>query len=718
MQIDLAAIKNRVSARSAAAISWRAYLFEEYEYQVRQGFLFLPICLALGIGAYFALPVEPPLALGGFAVVCSFFIAALLRPRFSGLPTILFLITLGFLAGQVRSHLIYTPILQRDVGPAMVSGEIDSLEDLGKDAGARIVLSSVNIEGFEPVQTPRKVRLKVRNDDGLYVGQRIEALSKLHPPSPPLMPGGFDFQRYLYFQGIGGVGFVYKDVTVLEDVSLHSFMQSVESLRQNIGQRIEAAMHDPASGVAMALVIGRKSAIEEGDKEAMRAAGLAHMLAISGLHVGLFSGALFFVVRFFMALIPGLALRLPIKKYAAVIAMAGALGYMFIAGASIPTQRAMLMTGIVLLAIILDRSPISLRLVAFAAFVVLLFFPESLLSASFHMSFAAVTGLVAFYDWLRPHWSAWHSQAGVFRRAGLYFLGVSFTTVIATFATAPFALFHFQQLAVYSMLANLVAVPLLGFVIMPSVLLALVLMPFGLEFAPLYVTEQGTRAVLDIAHWVAALPHAVLRLPVWPEFALVLIVLAGLGLVLMRGYGRWLAVVPLCLSLAVISGVRLPNVLIGQDGKLVAARGDDGVLYVSDMRAERFTRESWTQSYGLEDSKIIKWAKEGETGPVFCGEMACRITIGGQVVSYVRDETAAPVECQSSDAVFARFPLRKLCGYDSKARTIDIYDIKKNGAYALWVDGDGVKVSNAAAKRGARLWSSRNLKVSDKSASN
>lgn len=708
MGIDLKALNDleRFVPRQRALRLHEA-LVDEYERQKRQSLLWLPIFLSLGIGLYFALPTEPPLVLGGFATLSAFFMTALLRERYRTWPVIVLLVALGFFAAQLRTYIVHTPILQEELGPVMVQGTIAAVEDLGDGEGSRLVLSDLQIEDLEPDRTPVKLRLKIRDDEGLYVGQRVEALGKLHPPSPPVMPGGFDFQKYMYFRSIGAVGFIYRDIEVLEDVGAGTFSRRVEWLRQAVGQRIEQTVSYPGAGIAMALMIGRKTAIEEEDRDAMRAAGLAHMLAISGLHVGLLAGALFFAVRLGLAFVPGLALRYPVKKYAAVIAMLGALGYMFLAGASIPTQRAILMTGIVFLAIILDRSPISLRLVSFAAFMVLLVFPESLLSASFHMSFAAVTCLIAFYDWLRPYWSAWYSRAGILRRAGLYFLGVSLTTIIATIATAPFALFHFNQLAVYGILGNVLAMPLLAFVIMPSILLALVLIPFGLEFVPLYVTELGITGILDSAHWVAGLPHAVLRAAVWPQGALVGIVCAALIVILGRGYWRAAGILPLLISLIIISLYKQPDILASSSNKLIAVRGADGGLQVSGLTADRFTRESWMQAYGLEGDQVQKWPKEGRQGPVSCGEMACRIELGGYTISYLRQEQVAAAECAAADIVIATFPLYRLCGRDSRARLIDIYSAKDEGAHAIWLDEE-LTVRSAQDLRGSRPWSSEN----------
>ena len=337
-------------------------------------FLWMPVFLALGISAYFALPIEPPVAVAllGFALAFALYVLW----RHAGLLCLL-LIVAGFGAAQIRTILIAAPILSKAHGPAEISARVEAVEYLPAGQGVRFLLSDVAVEDLAAEATPRKVRLtyKGAGAENYVVGDRIAALVKLNAPSAPVIPGGFDFQRYLFFKGIGAVGFIYRAPEIIGQGGGEGAI--IESWRQAIAQRIFAAMEDQArAGVATALLTGYRAGITGDDQEAFRAAGLAHLLAISGLHVGLFSGFVFFVVRLCLALIPALALHHPIKKYAAALAFVAAFIYTLLAGATIPTQRALLMIGVFFLAIILDRSPLSLRLVAFAAFVVLLIFPE------------------------------------------------------------------------------------------------------------------------------------------------------------------------------------------------------------------------------------------------------------------------------------------------------------------------------------------------------
>jgi competence protein ComEC len=294
------------------------------------------------------------------------------------------------------------------------------------------------------------VRVTLRAaSEALPVGSWVRLPAVLNPPPAPAMPGAFDFARQAWFDRLGGVGYaVGRPEAIAAPVGEDGagWRLRVEGLRQRLNERIQAALPGPAGAVAAALMTGDRGAIPEELVEAMRDSGLAHLLSISGLHIGLVWTLLFFAVRAGLALAEPVALRWPVKKWAAAAALAGAFAYLLISGAEVPTQRAFLMTALVTLAILCDRSALSMRLVAWAAGAILLLTPEALLSASFQLSFAAVVALVAAYEVLAPRLARLRADSGTARRIGLYLAGVCLTTFVAGLATAPFGLFHFTRL--------------------------------------------------------------------------------------------------------------------------------------------------------------------------------------------------------------------------------------------------------------------------------
>ncbi|MGQ0526771.1 MAG: ComEC/Rec2 family competence protein [Alphaproteobacteria bacterium] len=683
------------------------WLKEQVARQQERAFLWLPVFLSFGIAFYYALLSEPPLIMGLTGIIFAGFAIWLVRRRALGriFVMFLFLIAAGFFAAQGRTFLSDTPLLHKKLEPVTVTGTIESIEKLEGEKGSRLILTHLEIERLLPEYTPRKIRLSVRKDEGFGLGQRIRVLAALNPPSPPVMPGAFDFQRYMYFQGIGGLGFAYKQPEILKYNEPGGYTLFIETLRTRIDNSIDAALPPARAAIAKALITGKRAAISKEDDQAIKDAGIYHILSISGLHITLFATIIFFTSRFLMACVPSFALRHPIKKYAAVLGFLGALFYTLLAGAEIPAQRSLLMLGTAFLAILLDRDPLSPRLLAFAALVVLLLAPESLLSISFQMSFAAVAAMIFFYDWQRERISNWYSQTGPFRRILLYFGGIAMTTILATFATAPFTIFHFQTLSLYGIIANGLVIPLTGFIIMPFAVLALFLMPFGLAVAPLQLVGFGVDLMVGISYWVAALPHATLHFASWPGAGFIILVLAILFFMLWHGPLKYAALLPGLVALGMIGTYRQPDILISPKFDLVAVRGENGLL-ISSLRKEKFIRENWERMAGFLSGSSMAWPKEGGENNFFCDDAACRTQIAEQKISFVKAPEIAPAECDWADLVLSFARVKTACN----TILIDKFDAYHNGAYAIWLAEGKLVIKTVEEGRGARPWNEKSKK--------
>ena len=490
--------------------------------------LWLPVAIGIGVAIYFQLRFEPAVWIGLVAIFVLLAAWILVRRQtWLLLPCLLLgAAAAGFTMAQVRTLLVAEPVLQGRIGPVKVLGRL--VEADIRDSGWRVVLDSVRIETREAVpenDIPKRVRLRIHDPGpGLDTGRWLSVRAVLLPPPPPVAPGAFDFQRQVYFAGIGAVGYAVgklRGESPAADIAAGGWTLWVEAARQGISARVLGALDGETGAVATALMTGKHSAISKDVIQAMRDSGLAHLLAISGLHIGLVAGLAFFAVHAVCALIPPLVLRYPIKKWAAVAALLVAFAYLLLSGATVPTQRAFLMIGLMLVAVLLDRTAITMRPVAWAAAVILLATPESMMSASFQMSFAAVVGLVAGYELLRRYAGDWRfredSRWGRWARMPMVYLaGVAVTTVIAVTATSPFAIYHFNRIAAFGLAANLVAVPMTALWIMPWGLLAFLLMPFGLEQGALVPMGWGIDVVIETARRVAAWPGAVVPVPVLP----------------------------------------------------------------------------------------------------------------------------------------------------------------------------------------------------------
>ncbi|MEM6780825.1 MAG: ComEC/Rec2 family competence protein [Pseudomonadota bacterium] len=669
--------------------------------------LWCPVMFAVGVGIYFSLKHEPNLTLSCISFVLFAFMwgAGWKIKEYKAYGHFLWLfggafclISAGLVTAQLRTQAVYTPMLEKRIAYADVIGTIDFIETQEAGRGSRIIFKDVEIEELSLSDTPRKIRLLVRKDEGLRVGDRVSMLAGLNPPSPPVSPGAFDFQRYAYFKGLGAVGFVYRAPEVLERSGSGAFLKSLQA---KMGENIRQVLDFPEAAFAMALMTGQRGAITDEDKKAMRDAGLAHLLAISGMHVGMVAGALFFASRLLMALWPAFALNYPIKKIAAVIALIGVIFYTFLVGASVPTQRALMMTGLVLIAIMVDRSPLSLRIVAIAAFVVLFISPESLMSVSFQMSFAAVIALISFYDAFRDQWGSLYANRGLLKRIGVYGLGIIITTIVAEIAIAPFALFHFQHHSVYGLLGNLMAVPVMAFVVMPMLVLSACLMPLGLDFIPLHVAGFGIDLMLKAAYWTSGLEGSVFNPPSFDPKALLFVVIGGLFLCFCVDKARLASVPFFVIALILTFQTKQPDILVSDKADLIALRGEDNKLVVSTRQKNKYAVENWLRMNGQEGEKPERWPSEGAMDgfALQCDDAGCRGELKGYKIAIAHDQGAWQEDCRWAEIMIASIPVDDCAA----PYTVDRFSVHREGAHSIYLD-ETVTIKTVERERGARLW--------------
>lgn len=672
--------------------------------------LWAPVAFGVGVGVYFGLPWEPPALAGIFILVLATLVAWRLRANL-----IVALIMLGvafgaggFAAAQLRTHLVAAPVLAKPHGPSGVTGRVVRVEL--RPNGPRVTLEHVSLTRVDAAATPALVRIKLRRGDVVDIGDRIDVFAKLMPPSAPSAPGAYDFQRRSWFQGLGAVGFAMGRARPAEQGGATpgwSPSLFMAALRLHMTKRIRATLPGESGAIAAALMTGDRSAISQESLDFMRDSGLAHLLAISGLHLGLVATTLFFGLRALLALSEHLTLRHPIKKWAAFAAMVGSFAYLLLAGATVPTQRAFVMTGLVLLAVLLDRQAISMRLVAWAAIIILATAPESMLGASFQMSFAAVVALIAFYEASRDRFRAMRTAVGhgIIARIALYAGGVGATTVIASFATGLIALHHFGRIAVYGLPSNMLAVPLTALWIMPWAVIAAVLMPLGLDGLPLTLMGWGIDGLLWIAGGISAWPGAVRPVAALPVAGLVLVALGGLWLCLWRGRWRYAGLLGLVAGLASPWMLQGPDILISDDGRLMAVRMADGRLSVSESRREKRTAEDWLEQEGQGASLYWPEGAENLDGNLRCDGLGCIYRAEGRTVALLRDGLAHDEDCRIVDILISQRPVHGRC--PAPSLVIDRFDLWRHGATAIWLDGEEIRVRTVAEYQGARPWSSR-----------
>jgi competence protein ComEC len=688
----------------------RTWILDQLDAERSRWMLWLPVAMGLGIAVYFELPGEPALWLGP-ALAAGAFVLVFLSPAGSlarALAIGLVAATAGLGLVAWRTASLAAPTLSRPLFSINVEGRIADIQRLPESV--RVVLEAVRLKGNgapPPEMMPARLRVSLsRGAPPLHVGDRLLVLANLSPPAGPAVPGAFDFQRVAWYQQLGAVGYALAPATVIEAGRPDGIVRAIDALRADVTDRILKALPGPEGGVVAALLAGEQTAVDKNIAQAMRDSGLAHILSISGLHIVFVVGLVMGLVRYGIALVPPLALRIDAKKVAAVFALLAALFYTALAGAPVPAQRACAMAAFALLAVLLDRTALSLRLVAWSAVIVLAAAPESLTGASFQMSFAAVVALIAAWEagagWRRRL----HERAELSSHRWLWRLAAALgaslaTTLIASIATGAFAAYHFNRVSLLGIVANMLGVPLTGFWIMPWGLAAMLLMPVGLERFALVPMGWGVEGLNAIARHVAGWPEAATLVPSLPGASLWLLTVGGLWFCLWRRRWRW-AGLPVAAVGLLLGPPPAPDLLMSEDGRVLGLRDDKGVVHVASARTDRFVADAWARRSGQEGAKRWTVSADEEAAGLGCRTGLCRWRKGPWRIALVSDDRRLAEACGNADIVLSTVDAQGRCR--GPRLVIDRRDAWREGAQALWLDEAGVRRETANARRGDRPW--------------
>nr|WP_232372419.1 ComEC/Rec2 family competence protein [Acuticoccus mangrovi] len=593
--------------------------------------------MAAGVALAVEAPFDPPpgpLAAALVALLAAHHLLGRSRlAALSGPAMTLAALTLGALLLALQSEWRGTPLLAFSQ-TVRLEGRVVAADTRG-DGGMMVVAPDA---GRFRGPRPRRVRISLRGPPP-PVGARVGVTARLFPLRGPVYPGGYDAARRLYFDGIGATGFAYgaPEMIVPADGGLAA---RVDALRRAISARVAATLGAGATaGFADALLVGQRGGMAESDVEALRRSGLGHILAISGLHMALVAGTVFAAVRLALALLPGVALRFPIRKWAAVAGLLAATAYLALSGASVATLRAYVMLVVGLVAILADRPALTMRTVAVAAVAVIVVDPVSVVEPGFQMSFLAVVALVGFYEaWATRPWRrrALHPMAA-------FLWGLALTSLIAGLATLPAAVFHFHRLAPLGLLANLSAMPLLTFIAMPAGVVALAAMPFGLEALPLEAMGLGLAAILAVARQVAAWTGDAGLVGRIPAAAALLACGGILWLALSVAWWRLLGLALLAAGLALAPTTPRPDLYVSDDGATVAARGPDGRLALLG-RATGFAPTLWLGADGdARPPDAIAGAR--------CDRLGCTLPLAAGHLAIARSPRALAQDCALAEVV-------------------------------------------------------------------
>ena len=583
-------------------------------------FLFQPVFFAIGIGIYFFLSFEPNLL---FFVLCVLFSIITAFLSFKKVPLFLIstgilLITLGALDAKLQTmHTLSKLEHITNQHITYIKGRIKQT-DINRHGKTRLLIE--NASDFEK-SLKGLYRLTI-NDKAFYqTGECIETAAVLRPPMQPVTPNGYQFNRTLFFEGISAIGYTLTptyQIPCENTHSEHTLLQTINHFRHQNVQKILKQLPQNEAAIASAVLLGNKTFISQFLYNQYRAAGLAHFLAISGLHMGFLTAFVFIIIRFILLLIPSFALRFSAHKTAAACATIFGFIYLLISGVSVSAERAFIMVAIVFSALIINKQAITMRTVALAAFIILIFEPHVLLSPGFQMSFAAVTALVAFFETYSPR--THFSHPSFTRKIILYFIGVLLTSLIATLATLPYAVYHFGTFAPYAVLSNIVAAPVIAFCIMPLVCLIILLLPFGLNTCLLKILGLCLTFLNHLAEYISNLAYADLIIPSMPAYVLATVTLGGLWLCLWQTKWRYFGIIFIILPFLSYAFIKKPDILY-TDKTVALNNKKQNELIIYTKKSNKFLINSLSQNFP--NIRIHKTLKSLPASDIICTQNEC-----------------------------------------------------------------------------------------------
>ncbi|MFL6858916.1 MAG: ComEC/Rec2 family competence protein [Allosphingosinicella sp.] len=666
--------------------------------------LWLPVGLGLGVAAWFALPDRS--AWTAFLCLCAAFgLAPLaLAPGTRwGRAVVCFCLAAAIGLGNIwwKAERVAAPRLAREQA-ATFTADVRSVQALAAREAVRLVVAPVGAPELPP---QLRVTVPVEKAPPLHPGQRVRLRAWLMPPAPAPVPGAYDFSRAAWFQGIGGTG-RGLEVTVAPGVGEGGWSARLAGLRQRLGDHIAARLGGGEGAIAVALANGDQGRISADDADAMRRSGLAHLLSVSGLHLTALVGAVMFATLKLLALSPALALRWRLTVVAAAAGAVAGIAYTLLTGSEVPTVRSLIAALLVLGGIALGREALTMRLVAAGALAVVLLWPESVVGPSFQLSFAAIAAIVTLHDQPRLRAFLARRDEALPLKLARALAGLILTGLAVEVALAPIGLYHFHKTGLYGAFANIVAIPLTTFVVMPLEALALLFDTIGVGGPFWWGAGQALHELLSLAHATAASPGAVALLSDMPDGAYALMILGGLWLCLWRTRVRRWGLAPFAAGALWALLTPAPDLLITGDGRHAAVRSDAGEVAILRTRARDYVRGFLSESSGI-DAALPDL---DDAAGAACTDDACTIDLerGGRawrvlaIRTRYRFELAPLIEaCAEADIVVAERRLPRACA--PRWLKADGALLARTGGLAIRL-GPTPRVETVAARWGEHPW--------------
>ncbi|OYX66645.1 MAG: metal-binding protein [Sphingomonadales bacterium 32-64-17] len=668
----------------------------------------LAVAFAGGVAAWFVLPGSAAwIATISAGAIAALGALALWRGREDRVRLTLAIVAVGLLVaagvatGWARSALVGTEAFERPMSADFEGRVLERIEQPA-DERVRLVLAIRHPDTGEPAKV--RVNVPLADDDPAYrEGALIAFTARLMPPASPMLPGGYDFARSAWFTGYAATGSVQGDIALAEPASGGEGW--LASLQRRLSAHVRGQLGGSSGTIAAAFASGDRGAIGMADEVAMRDAGLTHLLSISGLHVSAVIAGTYLIAIRLLALWPWLTLRMRLPVAAAALAALAGISYTLLTGAQVPTVRSCVAALLVLGALALGRAPLSLRMVAVAAVIVLLLWPESIVGPSFQMSFAAVIAIVALHNsgWVKAFLAPRDEPrlARLARQTAMLLV----TGLVIELALMPIVLFHFHRAGVYGALANVIAIPLVTFVSMPLIALALALDLIGAGAPLWWLAGQSLDLMLAIAHFTAAQPGAVKLFPHPGSWTMALFVAGGLWLALWQGRARAWGLAPVALATILMLSTPVPDLLVSSGGRHVGITTADRRLVMLRDTNSAYTRDNLMQLAGVDAEPVSLADWPGAR----CSQEFCSVTLerGGRAwhlllarSDLIVEERALAAACRRADIVVADRWLPRSC--QPRWLKADRHMLGVSGGLAIRLDPP--EVTTVAQGQGEHGW--------------
>lgn len=645
--------------------------------------LWFPVFQCTGILIYFSLDFEPSLIfiiLTSLLLLSIFVLAAVLHKQYLILCMALIAVLMGFTAGKLRTSFVDTKILQKEKYLKDIVATVKDINDKG--IYKQFLLYEIN--GTKVKLDNIRISIRTKIEGGIKIGDQIKLSAKLFPLKTAPSEYAYDFARVAYYQKISATGFATSKVTLHKKAEARKFQEYIESFRQYIYENLQCNIKKPHADIVSALLIGKKDGIDQKTMDAIRDSGIAHLFAISGLHLSFVAGLFFVVFRNLFAISETLTLKYNTKKISAFLTILPTTFYLLITGMQISAQRAYIMVILVLVAIMLERKYRGLIAIAFAASIILMVEPEAILKPGFQMSFSAVLALVSSY------------QIGANKlfkvKVIKYFSSIIVSSLIASLATVPYTIYNFNYFSISGIITNLIAIPIVTLVIIPLGIIYVFLIPLNIEWVVVLLIEYPIDSVLHIIKVIADLQYLIIHTQTFPALSIIIITFGLLWLCLWEKHWRFFGIFFMILGICFAIAYKTPDILVSSDNS--AVKESDNSLYSLTRKNRNFIVKTWAKQNG--QGQMLNHVKYNNADKrLKCGDHGCIYRKGNKSVLLAYKEKDISYNCNDVDLII------QLSEFDHQicnTKTIKYSDLEMYGTHSIWLTNN-VKVKKVRSNR-------------------